>query len=213
MITPYGANRKWRNILVSLGLFFSFLAYIFIYGQFEEPFCKYTEDSLEIPEELRDAKFYLEKDSNVVGGENTEYSCLREIGKINNDIWDQESMMSFTSYFTREGRTIEPLKAGKVFALEKIIAVTKHGISTIDSGPGPIYFLVLKDGEGVQYKAAPGDFGTDEKESIMRFEGSNGKGYVSYTYFEDYLERLKKDSDSRCPKMGGPNTIGCANGD
>lgn len=186
---------------------------MFIYGQFEEPFCRYTEDSLEIPEELRGAKFYLEKDANVVVGENIEYSCLRAIGKINNDIWSRESMVSFTSSFTHEGRTIESLKAGNVFTLEKIIAVTKHGISTVDSGPGPIYFLVFEDGKDIQYRAAPGDFGIDEKESIMRFEGSNGKGYVSYTYFEEYLERLKKDLNSRCPEMGGPNTIECANGD
>ncbi len=72
-----------------------------------------------------------------------------------------------------------------------MVAKTKHGITTVDSGPGPIYYVILRDDQGDVYKVATVDLGFDASESFMSIYKENMKvGDLSSGYFRKfYRER------------------------
>lgn len=175
------------------GGIFLVLAWVIFYGfTLNFPPCNYTEEDLPVVADLKEAVFTLEKDASVVRGSDSDYSCVESLQGIRNDIWSSENIKSIRSFYERKGRTVESLPRGKRFTLQKTVAVTKHGISTIDSGPGPIEFLILKDEEGELYQATPGGLGFDDKSSVMSFRNSTTQGTMSYMYFYHYLESLPK---------------------
>ena len=72
--------------------------------------------------------------------------CTPILGKISRELYSQELTEAFP------GGTIEKLGVGTKFSLIQVLARTKHGIGTIDSGPGPIFIYVVKDQAGNLYQ-------------------------------------------------------------
>jgi len=129
--------------------------------------CIYTEKSLPVPQQLTEGKIVVVKDAYVALGHDEEYSCLQNLGNIDRKIVGPEAINNITigeKYFTAKGLTVKPLKKGTSFNLTEVIEVTKRGISTIDSGPGPIYYLILKDKNDNLYNIATVSLGLNQED-------------------------------------------------
>lgn len=127
--------------------------------------CPYTETVVQIPASFANGEIQLGYDVAIGKGFESAYSCLPMMGKIPQHImgaedskWEHE--LKFAIADTESDIRLKP---------EKIIVVTKHGLSTIDSGSGPIVYLILKDKEGQFFSIADVDMGIRESESILTF--------------------------------------------
>jgi hypothetical protein len=56
-----------------------------------------------------------------------------------------------------------------------MVAVRKHGIQTIDSGPGPLYVLVLKDPGGSLYYIHDVSLGINRSDRFISFKADNSQ--------------------------------------
>ena len=144
--------------------------------------CPYTEESVAVPDFLKTATLVLEKDAYVAKGIDLE-SCsrgssrVRVLKDIAYQIVDSAAISNGTigkKYYEQQGLTVDPLKSGKKFTIEQIIAQTKHGITTIDSGPGPIFYFILRDERGALYKVATVSLGMNRGEPYLAYY-NNGK--------------------------------------
>jgi hypothetical protein len=71
------------------------------------------------------------------------------------------------------GRELATVARGTSFQAVAVVAVTKHGLSTIDTGPGPMYYLVLKDCHGREYRLATPFLGSQKKDLFFAFVDSS----------------------------------------
>jgi len=139
--------------------------------------CPYTEKDVSVPDFLQKAVLVMEQDEYAATGNDPEcctgiWSPLKALGVINNEIIERSTIANTTvgrEYFEHQGRKVELLPKGKRFSVVRIIAKTKHGIEAVDSGPGPIDYLVLKDEAGVFYKLAIVSLGTNKGEPYMAY--------------------------------------------
>lgn len=119
--------------------------------------CVYTEESFAIPEELRSAEIVFTKDTRQAIGKSYDYGCLAYIGKIEREIVppDKINEETINLMYEHRGLRLEAIPArSHTYHIKKIFAVTKHGITTVDSGPGPDTILVLSDEGGQLYDFA-----------------------------------------------------------
>ena len=138
--------------------------------------CIYTENKLLVPEQLTKGKIVVAKDAYLAIGHDREYSCLKDFGNIDRKIVGAESINNLTigrHYFTDRGLTVESLKRGASFHVVGVVAVTKHGLSTIDSGSGPIYYLILKDQNNISYQIATVSLGINKGDEFLSFVDTN----------------------------------------
>ena len=138
--------------------------------------CIYSEESLPIINKLSKGEFVIAKDAYLAIGKDADYSCLQNFGNIDREIVGPETVNNITigrKYFTNRGLTVKSLKKGSSFRLIDIIAITKHGISTIDSGPGPIYYLILKDENNISYQIAIGSLGLNKEDLFLSYVDSS----------------------------------------
>lgn len=108
--------------------------------------CIYTEKKLPVPEQLTKGMVVVAKDAYLAVGHDKNYACLKYFGSIDRKIVGPATIYNLTigkHYFTNKGLTVESLKKGALFQVTDVVAVTKHGITTIDSGSGPIYYIIL----------------------------------------------------------------------
>lgn len=194
-------NRIPKKIKPLIGLAVLFVVFYGIYYGayygFRFPPCVYTDEEASIPEDLQNADILLEENVYLARGNDPD-NCSPMLKSIKNEIVDTETIGNITvgeKYFTERGLTVEPLTSGKTFKLIKIVAVTKHGLSTIDSGSGPLYYLVLKDEQGIIYQIHTASLGSDEDEAFLSFS-NNGvrQGMLSWEYFVDYREQKIADA-------------------
>jgi hypothetical protein len=104
------------------------------------------------------------------------YKCLPGFASVDNQI-----MQSKYELRHDDGSIIEPKKVTYVDANSKIalqpirlVAVSKHGITTIDSGGGPILHLVLKDAHGILYQIPTVFLGINKGEEFLELQRSDG---------------------------------------
>jgi hypothetical protein len=138
--------------------------------------CIYTENNIPIPKKLSKGDFVIAKDAYLAIGINAEYSCLQNFGNIDREIVGSETINNITigrKYFTNRGIFVKSLKKGSSFRLTDIIAITKHGLSTIDSGPGPLFYLILKDQNNISYQIATVSLGLNKKDLFLSFIDSS----------------------------------------
>ena len=138
--------------------------------------CIYSEESLPIIKKLSKGEFLIAKDAYLAIGKDADYSCLQNFGNIDREIVGPETVNNITigrKYFTNRGLTVKSLKKGFSFRLIDIIAITKHGISTIDSGPGPIYYLILKDENNISYQIATVSLGLNKEDLFLSYVDSS----------------------------------------
>src|SRR3989344_4484047 len=166
--------------------------------------CIYTENKLPVPEQLIKGKIVIAKDAYLAVGIDKEYSCLKNFGSIDRKIVGPESINNLTvgrRYFTNKGLAIETLKIGASFRVADVIAVTKHGLTTIDSGSGPIYYLILKDQNNISYKIATVSLGPNKEDLFLSFIDS------SQTTNSSSIKLLSPDSFDETADYEGENSL------
>lgn len=167
MEKPLPIFNKRIFLICIIPIFLLLIARTCYYGA---PFrsCVYTEKSFPLPESLTHAKAHFIREAAIVNGVDKNYECLMELGKITNQIASLQDA-HISSYYTIDPKII-PVNEKSDLELEpvKLISTMKHGLSTIDSGPGPIEFLVLKDKEGHLYKVAGVSLGINKGDEFLK---------------------------------------------
>lgn len=156
------------TLLVVFGFAFIFLlfkAYFYIF-----PTCTYTEKEIKISDELSNLDLVLANDVYLINAKTEDLNnkmgvklfmdqsytenCNSNLYNVNLILESIEFKKYFEEYGFIENSSIKAniLNKGKHFKIEKVFLVTKHGIGTIDSGPGPTVVLVLIDENNLEYK-------------------------------------------------------------
>lgn len=197
---------KQSKLKIAIPIFFLisilFFGYHYIYfGSFTRS-CIYTESALPVPGQLAKGEIIVAKDAYQAVGLDKEYSCLKNIGNINKQIIDRGTINNPTvgsRYFTKNGQTVEPLKKGMSFRLVDVIAVTKHGINTIDSGPGPIYYLILQSQDNILHKISTTELGISKEELFLSFADPSqltNPSVIKLLSWESFAESDKEGKNS-----------------
>lgn len=135
--------------------------------------CVYTEDVLPAPDQLVAWDVVAVKRAYLAVGYNQDFSCMDKMGSIDRQIVNAGSINNITvgrRYFEEKGLKVEPLDKGTRFKVVDVVAVTKHGMTTIDSGPGPLYFLILKDSNETLYQIATVSMGVSKDDLFLAVE-------------------------------------------
>lgn len=189
-------------LLAAVGFLYLGGHYVF-YGSLTRN-CIYTENKLPIPEQLSKGKVVVARDAYIAFGHDKEYGCLKNFGNIDREIIDPETINNITigrKYFTDRGLTVESLKKNTSFRIVDVISVTKHGLSTIDSGPGPIYYLILKDQKDILYRIATVSLGLNKGDQFLAFDD------LSQTSNDSSLKLLSPDSFDTNADYEGENSL------
>jgi len=166
--------------------------------------CIYTENKLPIPEQLTKGEIVVAKDAYLAVGKDKEYACLKNFGSIDREIVGAESINNLTigrRYFTDRGLAVESLKKRASFRVVDVVAVTKHGLTTIDSGSGPIYYLILKDKNNISYQIATVSLGLNKEDLFLSFVDS------SQTTNSSSIKLLSPDSFDETADYEGENSL------
>jgi len=180
-----------RNLILVIGVVVTLyvLFHVAFYG-FQLDSCEYSNEIVTTPPELIGTTIVLEKDEYIGRGHDAN-NCAAPLSGITNEIIGDESINNVTigqKYFESLGLTVETLKKGRSFQLVEIVAQTKHGLGTIDSGPGPIYYLTLRDENGGLYQVATVELGFDDKESFFGvYKNSTKVANLSWNYFQNFF--------------------------
>ncbi len=169
--------------------------------------CVYTEQVLTVPEHLSEGEIVVVKDAYLATGHDKEYSCLKEFRNIDKEIVGPESINNITigrKYFTSKGLEVTSLKKGEVFRAVSVIAVTKHGISTIDSGSGPIYYLVMKDQNNTFYQIATVSMGLNDSDLFLSFVDG---AHISEALATSSVKLISWESFDTVPDYLGQNAL------
>jgi hypothetical protein len=159
--------------------------------------CIYTEEKLPVPQLLTAGKLVTTQVSfEAIGVESKYLVCAPLYGSIARTLADREAAAYYRAPFLNDLMTVKEIPAGKVFHVVDAFAQTKHGISTIDSGPGPIEFLVLVDEQGVQYTIATVSVGMNEEELFLKYVSPMHEQMLDVTVFWE-------GQDSRGRALGG----------
>jgi len=142
--------------------------------------CIYTEEKVPLPPVVKTSQIFLIKPVVVVNDGSPEYSCLTEMRTISNKLVEQKYAYI---YKNMEQRTITP-SDGMTFEAVQLIAVTKHGITTIDSGSGPIYYLILKDQSGTYYQVATVGLGINSGDEFLKAVSEDKEFILNYDLFK-----------------------------
>ncbi len=132
--------------------------------------CIYTETILPVPSQLIGKELVVVQKAAVLMGRDEDYSCLMYLGdRLNRKILGPNYLYDtyLRKYYTDKGFFFETLEKDLMLQVVGMAAVTKHGISTIDSGPGPLYYLILRDKSNRLYKVATVYLGLREEEMFL----------------------------------------------
>jgi hypothetical protein len=140
--------------------------------------CSYSEVILPIPVELAGAELTVEKDAYQGHGKSDEFSCLKYLGNIKHQVFNNGLSESERQYYEVYGLHIVPMEKGKKFQLVSVVAAVKYGIGTIDSGPGPFYQLVLKDSSGELFYTSFAELGYNWGDHLMSLKLPNTEPFL-----------------------------------
>lgn len=189
-------------ILLAVGILYLGGRYIY-YGSLTRN-CIYTENKLAVPKQLTNGKIVVAKDAYIAVGIDREYVCLKNFGISSREIVGPETINNITigrKYFTKKGLAVETLKKGVTFHIIGVVAVTKHGITTIDSGLGPAYYLILKDKNNILYHIATVSLGSNKEDVFLSFVDPSLNGNSSV------IKLLSPDSFNETADYEGENSI------
>ena len=143
-----------------------FIGWRFVYFGSLTRNCIYTEEKLSVPKELAEGKLVTTQTAyEFIGLEDKEMSCSPINANIARELISPENKTTYEGF----GMTIKEIPVGKVFHVIDAFTQTKHGISTIDSGPGPIELLILQDEQGTHYTISPAGFGINKEGRFLKF--------------------------------------------
>lgn len=149
--------------------------------------CIYTEKEISLLPSMAKSKIYISRPTAIVRGIDYDYYCLAEMGRITNTL-SQASEAKHYKY-KNANRKIDYLDSDSSIELTpiKIISVTKHGLSTIDSGSGPIDHLILKDKAGELYEVATVSLGINKGDEFLKAVNGNKEILLDFDtkFFEE----------------------------
>lgn len=190
-------------LLIVAGLALYLGGHYILYGSITRN-CIYTEKHLPVPEQLAKGKIVVAKDAYLAIGHDNEYACLKNFESIEREIIGPETINNITigrHYFTERGLRVESLKKGASFHVTGVIARTKHGITTVDSGPGPIYYLILKDQNNISHQIATVSLGLNKEDLFLSFVDSTS------TVDSSAIKLLSPDSFDETADYKGENSL------
>ncbi|QDK38127.1 hypothetical protein [Bdellovibrio sp. NC01] len=136
--------------------------------------CIYSEKELPLTAEFTDSVFILTKSVAVVRGESADYKCLPHMGQIRNMLVEAQYADHYRTSVVNGKIEYIDVKSGLNLYPMEVVAVTKHGITTMDSGSGPIYYVVMRDPTGQLYQVATVSLGLNKGDEFMKAV-KNGK--------------------------------------
>jgi hypothetical protein len=125
--------------------------------------CAYSAQRLELSEIVAKGRFDILKPVVVTDGPEPAYQCLAEFKGIKGEV-----INDFGSSMPSQRLTPED----GPFRVVQAFSVTKHGITTIDSGPGPILDLVLENDRKERFLLATVYLGLINGERFMTLVGA-----------------------------------------
>ncbi len=185
---------------ISIGFIGVFVLGVIMYGFFSTypspsffSSCSYTEDPVNIPFSLSKKTFILEEDAYLAVGKSKEY-CVPSLREISHELLSVDVVENSAidkEYFMLNGQVIKALLKGKVFTIDSIVSQKKHGIGSMDSGSGPIDYILLRDEEDVLY-ILPTPYisfgaGVDDGISLGLYEDGVKVGFLDWFYFKNLL--------------------------
>jgi len=161
--------------------------------------CVYTEEILPVPQQLVELDVVVVKRAYFAVGYNEDFSCMNKLGNIDREIVSAGSINNITvgrRYFEEKGLKVESLHKGTRFKVVDVIAVTKHGITTVDSGPGPLYYLIVKDQNEALYQVATVSLGMGKKDLFLAVEDPSDlsdSSVISFLNWNSFDEKPTSD--------------------
>ncbi|UYL07793.1 hypothetical protein B9G69_012130 [Bdellovibrio sp. SKB1291214] len=155
-------------IIVAIGARYSY------YGSLTRN-CIYTEEERTVSPRFVSAQISLIRQAAVISGKPAEYACLPIMSQYTNHIVEVQYAG------TEKGqKSLIDEKSNLEFQIIKYVSVTKHGITTMDSGSGPVDFLILKDQNGKIYRVATVSLGINrDSDEFLKASTSEGDEVLS----------------------------------
>ena len=181
---------KKQKILSGFALIVALIgvAWVVGYGFNSRP-CVYTYKNSVVPPLLLGKKIILKKTAYLVRGTPPD-SCEWSDIQVFNEIVHSDAINNVSvgkHYYESQGRRVFDLKTGKIFHLKNIVSRSRRGLGSIFSS-SPIYFLLLQDELGAEYKVSLSSLGYDEKEAIFRFHPESTEvGFLSWGLLSPYF--------------------------
>lgn len=157
--------KKYWILITIIGFLF-FIHYI-IYGSLFKT-CIYTENEIQMNQEILNSKIYLTRSAVVIENIEHEYSCLDKMSLIHKKIIQDKNITDYRYQINDKNIKYLNEKSPIEFTPIKLLAISKHGITSIDSGAGPINYLILKDQNGEFYEVATVSLGLNKGEEFLK---------------------------------------------
>ncbi len=142
--------------------------------------CNYSMRTIDVPSELRAGILTLSQAAGTVTGSG-EYSCLKNFNVKGTQLVAREMAVSWYG-----GSKAGVLNPPQTFKVKEAYEITKHGISTIDSGPGPLYYLSVENENGQEFIIPVVATGINPEERFLEFSDGKERFIVGAESFEDY---------------------------
>lgn len=133
--------------------------------------CEYVATDISVPSELQTGGLVTTKESIRIH-DYTAYSCA------GTEFTDTSSITEIGYAYIYKDNITSIIPEATTFKVAGIKEVTKHGIGTIDSGSGSLYFLILTDKKGDQYFVSPVNFGINDSDNFMSFVENTGTTHI-----------------------------------
>jgi hypothetical protein len=151
--------------------------------------CIYTQEIIPVPERIKNGYFVTFKDSTLMdrAGLSDYDECLPYFTDTNVDFLISQREASNLE----EGRRGKTFPSGQKFKMIDIVSVTKHGISTIDSGSGPTESYIVEDENGARHSLL---IPLNDGDSFaLFFIGSSTEGLplIHDNFFDKFQKLLK----------------------
>jgi hypothetical protein len=144
------------------------------YGSFTRS-CIYTEEERTVSARFLSAKIFLFKQAAVLSGTTEEYACLPIMSQYDNRIVEVQYAGN-----EKGQKSLIDEKSNLEFQIIKYVSVKKHGITTMDSGSGPIDYLILKDQSGKIYRVATVSLGINrDSDEFLKASTTEGDEVLS----------------------------------
>jgi hypothetical protein len=129
--------------------------------------CIYTETELPLNPQIASSFIRFHKGAAILEGVERGYECLPTLGTIDKRIINQDSVASELAQNPKVKIQYVDRTSDLKLTAVRLMAVTKHGISTIDSGAVVIKYLILKDEAGALYHVATVSLGINAGDEFL----------------------------------------------
>jgi hypothetical protein len=162
-----------RRFQILIGLVIALFAYgtvrWFYYGSLTRS-CIYTEEVKSLQGKYTDHEVLVTQAVSVIDEAPLEYQCLSILSSIKKQFRPTQFPLR-----NDDGSPMDPSKVSHFdrsmkLKLVQLISVKKHGITTMDSGSGPIHTLILSDSNGTLYQVPHVFLGLNSGEEFLKLK-------------------------------------------